>query len=683
MRYVALLATLLITAFSAAQPLGSDWSYTAPETGQFVGGGFLPDGKVIVRERGLGFNSDQVICFDPASGPVWTVDVTAEIRDMLITTDGFVYITAKPHNSKPFIYALNSATGAIAWQHTVNPSYADLSEMRIFGGNLLVGGFTSDPMLMSFTRTSGAVNFTRTYPASTETGITSLRANTQFLFANLNRGISKIDPATGNILATRESVAFNDFQVDSANNVYVGSAHANSSALNWLRRYNFSGNGPVADPVYEALNQGVSSMLLSGGFVYGTSENRLVKYKPSDGSVVWTREEPPSYRNSFSVFKADGFGRLHVLTNLQEVSEYSSGRWESTGNWTYRILDAATGLDLSSLQIASTDHTKDGEAIGNALYLNGFGEALLLGTKAIYSRESAWGPLHKTLGLATIAYQTPVPQPDLYTCAENEIFASSGNGVLKNDRYVNPAATTAILISPPSAGNLTMLSNGEFVYDATGVAPGDYTFIYEATRGELSGTVTSTIRVSRGLLRLALTRVTLAGQNATQGTVTMSSPGAASAVSISDDSSLVTTPSTVTVPAGQTAATFGIQVLPVTSQIVTHVRATNGGFTRTAELTLVPLIPTALAFSPSSTVVGGNPVSCRVVMNGVAGAGGRVVAIYDNNVYSIVPSQVTVPPGASQVTFQVQTTHPTSLQISKITAAVTAGIASANLRITP
>jgi hypothetical protein len=281
-----------------------------------------------------------------------------------------------------------------------------------------------------------------------------------------------------------------------------------------------------------------------------------------------------------------------------------------------------------------------------------------------------------------LAYQAPVAVPDNYACVENENFATSGNGVLKNDKFVNPAESMVSVESPPAQGVLVMGVGGEFTYHAPSTA-GTQTFTYKVTRGSFSATAVGTINVSRGLLSLSLARTTLAGQNATLGTVTLSSPGAASVVTIQDDSSLVTTPASVTVASGQTVKTFGVSVVAVNSQINTHINASFGGFTRTVNLTLTPLVPSALAFSPSSTVIGGNSVSCRLVLNGVAGPGGRTVSIYDNSNYSTVPSSVVVPAGATEVTFTINTTHPATQQVSKITAAVSAGTVSANLFIKP
>jgi hypothetical protein len=182
---------------------------------------------------------------------------------------------------------------------------------------------------------------------------------------------------------------------------------------------------------------------------------------------------------------------------------------------------------------------------------------------------------------------------------------------------------------------------------------------------------------------LALNKSTVAGQNYVQGNIALSEPAASGVVFTTyDDSSLVTTPATVTVASGQINKLFAIQVTAVNSPINATIYAKRGVVTRSSPLTLTPLIPTALAFTPS-TVTGGNQVMCRVVINGVAGPSGRTIAVFDNSPFTTMPSTVTVPPGGTEVTFPITTTAVTSQKIVTVTARVSAGEKTGTFRINP
>ncbi len=181
----------------------------------------------------------------------------------------------------------------------------------------------------------------------------------------------------------------------------------------------------------------------------------------------------------------------------------------------------------------------------------------------------------------------------------------------------------------------------------------------------------------------ALNKTQVAGQNSVKGTITLDNSASQSTVFTTfDNSSLVNTPATVTVAANALFKDFQITVTAVNSSINTAVSAKLGAVTKTVPLTLIPLVPTALAFTPNP-VVGGNPVSARVVINGVAGPGGRTVAVFDNSTYTTMPSTVVVPAGATQVFFTITTTHPTAVQTVTVTARVSAGEKTATFRINP
>lgn len=189
--------------------------------------------------------------------------------------------------------------------------------------------------------------------------------------------------------------------------------------------------------------------------------------------------------------------------------------------------------------------------------------------------------------------------------------------------------------------------------------------------------------VSSPTFNLLLNKATVAGQNYVQGNLALAEvPGANVVFTTYDDSSLVTTPATVTVPAGQLNKLFAIQVAAVNSPINATIYAKRGVVTQSTPLTLTPLIPTALAFEPS-TVTGGNEVQCRVVINGVAGPSGRVIAVFDDSPFTTLPSTVTVPPGGTQVIFPIATTTVTSQKVVTVTARVSAGEKTATFRINP
>lgn len=181
----------------------------------------------------------------------------------------------------------------------------------------------------------------------------------------------------------------------------------------------------------------------------------------------------------------------------------------------------------------------------------------------------------------------------------------------------------------------------------------------------------------------SLNKTTVAGQNSVQGTITIDAARPVATVFTTfDNSSLVTTPATVTVAANTLVKNFQITVTAVTSPINTTVSCRLGTVTQSKPLTLAPLVPTALSFTPNP-VTGGSATTAKVVINGVAGPGGRTIAILDNSPHATCPSTVVVPAGATQVTFPITTTPVTSQKIVTVTARVTAGEKTGTFRINP
>jgi hypothetical protein len=181
------------------------------------------------------------------------------------------------------------------------------------------------------------------------------------------------------------------------------------------------------------------------------------------------------------------------------------------------------------------------------------------------------------------------------------------------------------------------------------------------------------------------------GGNPSTGTVTLSAPQSGSTVvslSTPAPSTVATMPSTVTVPAGATSASFTIVTKPVSSQFNMNIFADLAGSPGKSALLIItaggstaPTLST-LSLSPAS-VVGGNSSTGTVSLSAAAPSGGAVVSLSDNSSATSVPASVTVAAGATSANFTVATTTVTASTSSTISAAFGGATRSAVLSVTP
>lgn len=176
-----------------------------------------------------------------------------------------------------------------------------------------------------------------------------------------------------------------------------------------------------------------------------------------------------------------------------------------------------------------------------------------------------------------------------------------------------------------------------------------------------------------------------AGSQAT-GTVTLSSaaPAGGLIVSLASASpSVVTVPSTVTVAAGATTASFSISSesnIPATTSAT--ITATLGSVTFPQTINVDVLALSGLSLSPS-TVGGGASSTGTVTLSVVSPAGGTIVNLASDHSVATVPASVTVPSGQTTATFQVGTSVVTAPVTANIIASLGAAAQSAQLTITP
>lgn len=180
-----------------------------------------------------------------------------------------------------------------------------------------------------------------------------------------------------------------------------------------------------------------------------------------------------------------------------------------------------------------------------------------------------------------------------------------------------------------------------------------------------------------------LNKDTVAGQNSVLASVFTNLPVmAATTFTTFDNTSLVVTPAAALVASGASFKNFQLTTTAINSTINVTISAKLGSKTLVRPLTLAPLIPTSISFNPNP-VKGGNTTQARVVINGVAGPGGRTISIVENSAFVTSPTSVTVPPGGTDVFFAVTTSAVSSNQSVPFKAIVSAGQCTGSLRLTP
>jgi len=192
-----------------------------------------------------------------------------------------------------------------------------------------------------------------------------------------------------------------------------------------------------------------------------------------------------------------------------------------------------------------------------------------------------------------------------------------------------------------------------------------------------------------GPLSVTLNPTSVNGGTTSQGTVTLSSaaPSGGTVVNLSSSNTAVATvPTSVTVPAGSTSATFTASTSDVSFQTLVTFTASAGGATESATLKVNPAPSPVgvglLALSPTS-VHGGNTSQGTVALDEVAPPGGTVVTLTSSNTgVATVPASVTVPAGAQSATFTVSTNKVSSSTSVRISASAGGVTQTATLGVT-
>lgn len=121
------------------------------------------------------------------------------------------------------------------------------------------------------------------------------------------------------------------------------------------------------------------------------------------------------------------------------------------------------------------------------------------GTDSFTYRASD-GSLNSNIASVTITVNNvndpPVAANDFYATAEDTTLTVPAPGVLANDTDVDGDPLTALLVTGPARGTLSLAGNGSFIYQPFANLNGTDSFTYQASDGSLSATATVTITVT-------------------------------------------------------------------------------------------------------------------------------------------------------------------------------------------
>ena len=206
----------------------------------------------------------------------------------------------------------------------------------------------------------------------------------------------------------------------------------------------------------------------------------------------------------------------------------------------------------------------------------------------------------------------------------------------------------------------SFVSNSEFV-------------TLRASFNGVTQSATTTITPLPCIASVSLSSNAVAGGAALTGTLKLTAPAPTGGmvVNLQSNNGLVQAPATVTVPAGQTSATFTLTTSATsTSAPVTLTATLNGCGAATAGVTVNPAICVQQLSLSAASVPGGTSLSGSVMLTGPAPAGGVVVGLQSSSSAAQPGASVTVPAGQTSASFNVTTSAVSANTSAAITASI-------------
>jgi M6 family metalloprotease-like protein len=231
------------------------------------------------------------------------------------------------------------------------------------------------------------------------------------------------------------------------------------------------------------------------------------------GSFTYTPATNYNGTDSFTYKASDGTLESNAATVVITINPVNDTPVAADDGY---IIDEDTPLTIAAPGLLSNDNDVDGLPTLTAVLVNGPGDGTLLlnpDGSFTYTPNANWngsdnftyrasdGTASSNDATVTITVNAvndaPIAADDSYTTDRNTALTITAPGILGNDTDVEATALTAVLVTDPSHGTLTLNADGSFTYTPESDWSGTDSFTYNANDGAADSNIaTVTIGVN-------------------------------------------------------------------------------------------------------------------------------------------------------------------------------------------
>lgn len=285
--------------------------------------------------------------------------------------------------------------------------------------------------------------------------------------------------------------------------------------------------------------------------------------------------------------------------------------------------------------------------------------------------DNEWRTGFFKFNITTPVLSVPVPT--------SVVGGTTTTGTVTLESAANGNTTVALSSSHPAIAavpSTTVVTSGQSTKTfsiTTSTVASNQSVVITATQGGnvKTDSILVTVGTEPDLSSITTPQTTIGGGRTVVGTINLTGPaiGAGATISLSDNGTELSVPTSVTIAAGQSSGTFNISTVVVANAVTRTITATKGAIQKTKNVVIVPYSLTNFTINVTN-VICGNTATGLLNINTYAPQAGKVITITDNSDALVTPATVTVPNGVSGITFPIGTTASTV----SITRTVTASL---------